>query len=770
MSTMEHNSQNMELDKQTPAMAEQSKPVLIDPVSIGAVSFAPLTMQQTLKQVSAWVEESRECRQILVANAWSCVLTQDLPDFADIAAQADLSIADGKSVVWGARILGKLIPERLAGPDFMWDFLGVCEAKGWPCFFLGGTEQSMPKMRENLLRHFPNLQWAGDRVPPFGEWPEEEHETILHEIQQSGARVIWVGVGSPKQDRWISRFRERLPGGIAVGVGAAFDFYSGDVKRAPLWMQKAGLEWLHRFAGNPRRLWKRYLWGNVRFLGMLLRQRFLPLLLACLGVLALPAQAAFYPEGSARMLSAPYTLKGPSAPQALEWHHHQQLFAEEFGLWMFPLPMNSGAANTEMDSFRLMERDSAGNFLAFRPVLGGESRRIDAHLTNQLEGGLVSRGRMHTLNYVLDARIFTEYRDRSLASYDREFVEKQQKGTNASFDFLSYARYRVNFSWDSPVGRFETGRDAPHWGPAVYFPLMLSGEAVPYPWVSWGIQFGDFAIKTLYASLTIDGTGRGLFANSQDTRSMYAHRYEWRFLPNWLFGISETLFLFNHDSFVALLPAVPLFMEKGNTLESYNNGNLSLDLSYRLPGLMRFYTEFLLDDVSELSQLFGDFYGNKWAWTAGMQGTLPWSEGLAGYVLEYSRVEPWVYTHYQWNTAQAAHRGFPVGQQLGPNSQAVKVMFYGRHSALSWSLSSAWIWKGNDDGSSVSDTLANNEWVQKEFLQGVDHPEIQAGPSLGYELSSGRLDAGVLWKGVVIPGESLQRNAWNVYLRGLFWY
>jgi N-acetylglucosaminyldiphosphoundecaprenol N-acetyl-beta-D-mannosaminyltransferase len=184
--------------------------------------------------------------------------------FRAVVNDADLVTSDGVPLVWVLRILGVHRQQRVYGPDLT---LHVCEAateKGLPIALYGGTQDTLAEMSRNLCDRYPRLHIASALAPPFRELTPAEDETYTSQIIQSGATIVLVGLGCPKQERWMANHRGLIPA-VMIGVGAAFDFHSGRVRQAPAWMQKIGLEWLFRLLMEPRRLWKRYLKHNPRF-------------------------------------------------------------------------------------------------------------------------------------------------------------------------------------------------------------------------------------------------------------------------------------------------------------------------------------------------------------------------------------------------------------------------------------------------------------------------------------------------------------------------
>ncbi|HZV97349.1 MAG TPA: WecB/TagA/CpsF family glycosyltransferase, partial [Methylophilaceae bacterium] len=155
--------------------------------------------------------------------------------------------------------------ERINGPDLMWKYCALAEQRRELIFFYGNTQETLDALVKKLKAAFPKLQIAGAYSPPFRTLTPQEDANIVTKINHSGARVVFVSLGCPKQELWMAEHRGRIHA-VMIGVGAAFDYHAGTVKRAPLWMQRRGLEWLHRLCSEPRRLWKRYLVTNTLFM------------------------------------------------------------------------------------------------------------------------------------------------------------------------------------------------------------------------------------------------------------------------------------------------------------------------------------------------------------------------------------------------------------------------------------------------------------------------------------------------------------------------
>lgn len=220
----------------------------------------------------AWAHR-REARYVCVANVHMVMETRDSPAFRDVVNGADFVTSDGMPLVWLLRRYGHPKAERVYGPDLT---LWLCEAaarEGIPVAFFGGTEATLATMTGRLTERFPGLKIAAAIAPPFGAALQERDEEFTTRLASCGAALTFIGLGCPKQERWMAAHRDRIPT-VLVGVGAAFNFHAGAVKQAPARMQRLGLEWVFRFAMEPRRLWKRYLWHNPRFIRAVVTDEF----------------------------------------------------------------------------------------------------------------------------------------------------------------------------------------------------------------------------------------------------------------------------------------------------------------------------------------------------------------------------------------------------------------------------------------------------------------------------------------------------------------
>jgi exopolysaccharide biosynthesis WecB/TagA/CpsF family protein len=184
----------------------------------------------------------------------------------------DIVAPDGQPVRWALNYFhGTGLTDRVYGPELMRRVCAAASRQGISIYLYGGTEDVLVKLRERLLSWFPTLKIAGAEAPPFRPLTDEEHEQTMHRINESGAGIVFLGIGSPKQEIFAHRHRDDIRA-VQLCVGAAFDFHAGVKKMAPAWMQKRGLEWLFRVTQEPGRLWKRYLIANSTYLALFARE------------------------------------------------------------------------------------------------------------------------------------------------------------------------------------------------------------------------------------------------------------------------------------------------------------------------------------------------------------------------------------------------------------------------------------------------------------------------------------------------------------------
>jgi N-acetylglucosaminyldiphosphoundecaprenol N-acetyl-beta-D-mannosaminyltransferase len=215
--------------------------------------------------------DSRE--YICVAAVHTVMACQEDPALHAAVIGSSFTVPDGQPLVWAMNLLGHRMPGRVYGPELMDLACARAVESGQRFYLYGGRSQSALAQLTRMLRiRHPGLKIVGGYAPPFRELTDAEQDSVAHDINRSGADVVWVGIGVPKQEKWMARMRERLDAPVLVGVGAAFDFHAGLVPQAPPWMQTLGLEWAYRLTHEPRRLWKRYLRYNPRFVSGFTRQ------------------------------------------------------------------------------------------------------------------------------------------------------------------------------------------------------------------------------------------------------------------------------------------------------------------------------------------------------------------------------------------------------------------------------------------------------------------------------------------------------------------
>lgn len=234
-----------------------------------------LSWEETLDRLLAW-GRARESRYVAICNVHVVVSAWRDPAYREVISGADMATPDGAPVAWMLRRLGFAGQPRISGPDLMLALCKRCAAEGLPVYFYGSTQATLDALVQRLQADLPTLAVAGMESPPFRALTPEEDAAAVARINASGAGIVFAGLGCPKQERWMAAHRGRI-NAVMIGVGAAFDFHAGKMNRAPRWMRDNGLEWLHRLASEPRRLWRRYLITNTIFLyaatKQLLRQK-----------------------------------------------------------------------------------------------------------------------------------------------------------------------------------------------------------------------------------------------------------------------------------------------------------------------------------------------------------------------------------------------------------------------------------------------------------------------------------------------------------------
>lgn len=234
-------------------------------VEVVGIPMALTTYERTLSWMDAMVASRRQ-GYVCVAATHTVMACHEDEDLRRAVLGSSLTVPDGQPLVWAMNLLGHEQPNRVYGPTLMERHCAHAAQNGTRVYLYGGRDRdALDTLARNLLRRFPGLTIVGGWSPPFRQLTEAEEEGVVDEINRSGADVVWVGIGVPKQEKWMARMRPRLEAPVLVGVGAAFDFHAGLVPQAPARVQSLGLEWLFRLVQEPRRLWRRYARYNPLF-------------------------------------------------------------------------------------------------------------------------------------------------------------------------------------------------------------------------------------------------------------------------------------------------------------------------------------------------------------------------------------------------------------------------------------------------------------------------------------------------------------------------
>ena len=240
-------------------------------VNVLGVAVSPINMGLALEQISRALADKQK-GYVCLTGVHGVSVAQSDAEFRRILNRAFLCTPDGMPLVWVGRRQGKQLMDRVYGPDLMLAVMEASEEAGWRHFFYGGADGTARMLGARLLERFPKLQIAGIYEPPFRPLNAEEEQVLRDQVRAARPDIFWVGLSTPKQERFMARNLEQLDVTLMFGVGAAFDFHAGKVRQAPRWMQRSGLEWLFRLGCEPRRLWKRYLKNNPLFLARMFCQ------------------------------------------------------------------------------------------------------------------------------------------------------------------------------------------------------------------------------------------------------------------------------------------------------------------------------------------------------------------------------------------------------------------------------------------------------------------------------------------------------------------
>jgi N-acetylglucosaminyldiphosphoundecaprenol N-acetyl-beta-D-mannosaminyltransferase len=243
-------------------------------INILGVNIHSVLAKEVVLTIEQWLNERGEPRMICTPNADLIMKARRDRDFLQILNHADLSLPDGMGVVYASRILGQPLAETVTGRLIPRDLCRIAADRGWSVFFLGGKPGSAKAAAERLQHAYPKLMVAGYFCPRFEfALGDEEDRKAVEIIKRARPNILYVGLGAPKQEKWIKAHLEEIKVPVSIGVGYAFDILGGLVKEPPRWMTRVGLEWLVRLLKEPRRLWRRYLVDGMIFIGLVLQSR-----------------------------------------------------------------------------------------------------------------------------------------------------------------------------------------------------------------------------------------------------------------------------------------------------------------------------------------------------------------------------------------------------------------------------------------------------------------------------------------------------------------
>jgi len=248
--------------------AAASAPAVAGEIPTREILRVPVAMTDYAGAIDAMdsMVERRARGYVCAVAVHALTVGLDDPEMADALRNATLVLPDGMPVVWAANMLGANLTDRVYGPELMLRYSDRCAERGHRVWLYGGRDQgSLVQLALNLRRRHPGINIVGGYSPPFRPMTGEEEDALVDQINDARPDVLWVGIGVPKQEKWMARMRERLDVPVMCAVGAAFDFHAGRISQAPSWMQQRGLEWIYRIAQEPRRLLPRYLYFNPRF-------------------------------------------------------------------------------------------------------------------------------------------------------------------------------------------------------------------------------------------------------------------------------------------------------------------------------------------------------------------------------------------------------------------------------------------------------------------------------------------------------------------------
>ena len=238
-------------------------------INILSIPIDNISMQETIFYIKNAINSNEKILREDI-NAAKLVWLKDNPKLKEIILKADIINADGQSIVFASKLLNKPLKERVTGIDLMQNLIELSNKEDWSLYFLGATDEVVQEVVKKVQREYKNIKIAGFHN---GYFKEEEEEKIIDDINNSGANIVFVGISTPKKEYFINRNYKKLNSNLIMGVGGSFDVFANKIKRAPLFMQKYGLEWLYRLYQEPRKMWKRYLYTNSKFIWLVAKEK-----------------------------------------------------------------------------------------------------------------------------------------------------------------------------------------------------------------------------------------------------------------------------------------------------------------------------------------------------------------------------------------------------------------------------------------------------------------------------------------------------------------
>jgi N-acetylglucosaminyldiphosphoundecaprenol N-acetyl-beta-D-mannosaminyltransferase len=235
------------------------------------VGVSAVNLDSAAREIKRWID-CRLKQYVCVTSVHGIIESQSDPVLRNIHNSAGLVTPDGMPLVWLSRLNGRSEVTRVYGPDLMLELCSRGESQKWRHFFYGATPETLANLTSRLRAKYPHIEVVGSLAPPFRPLTEQEASDTEAAINAASPDIVWVGLSTPKQEKWMSAFRGRLNAPVLIGVGAAFDMHAGNLRQAPRWIQRSGFEWLYRLSMEPRRLWRRYLKNNPLFVGLLAAQ------------------------------------------------------------------------------------------------------------------------------------------------------------------------------------------------------------------------------------------------------------------------------------------------------------------------------------------------------------------------------------------------------------------------------------------------------------------------------------------------------------------